>query len=131
MVCLDSDFLVAFLRGYPEAGKKMAELVQLGTHLTTTPVNSYELYHEAHASLRRTENLDKVRALLEELYIIPLDDPSCDEAGRTRAVLESQRTRIGDADSLIAGTALKHGETIVTRNVKHFSKVEGLLVERW
>ena len=77
------------------------------------------------------ENLDKVRDLLEELYIIPLDNSSCDEAGRIRAALESQGTRIGDADSLIAGAALKHGETIVTRNVKHFSKVEGLLVERW
>jgi len=131
LVCLDSDFLVAFLRGYPEAGKKMAELVQRGTPLTTTPVNSYELYHGAHASLHRTENLEKVRDLLAELHIIPLDDSSCDEAGRIRAALESQGTRIGDADSLIAGTALKHGETIVTRNVKHFSKVEGLLVEHW
>lgn len=109
----------------------MTELVQRGNQLTTTPINSYELYHGAYASLRRTENVEKVRELLAELYLIPLDDSSCAEAGRIRAILESKGIKIGDADSLIAGAALKHGETIITRNVKHFSLVEGLHVEQW
>jgi len=60
MVCLDSDFLVAFLRGYPEAGKTMNDLLQTETRLTTTPINAYELYHGAYASTRKQENLQKI-----------------------------------------------------------------------
>jgi tRNA(fMet)-specific endonuclease VapC len=34
-------------------------------------------------------------------------------------------------DTLIAGTALAHRATLVTRNMGEFSRVEGLQVEDW
>lgn len=109
----------------------MRQLIQRKSTLSTTPINMYELYHGAHVSLHSEENLEKVRNLLSMLQVLPLDDVSCEKGGHIRAILESRGEKIGDADSLIAGTACRHGETIVTRNVKHFSKVEGLLVEVW
>jgi tRNA(fMet)-specific endonuclease VapC len=131
MVCLDSDFLVAFLRGYPEAGKTMSYLLQTETRLTTTPINAYELYHGAYASARKQENLEKVRILLLTLEILTINEETCEKAGRIRATLESQGIKIGDADSLIAGTALNYGETIITRNIGHFSRIDELEIERW
>ena len=38
---------------------------------------------------------------------------------------------IGDFDAMIAGIALTNGESVVTTNLKHFEKVEGLQVETW
>jgi len=38
---------------------------------------------------------------------------------------------IGDLDAMIAGIALTHGESVVTTNLKHFERVEGLQVETW
>jgi len=49
---------------------------------------------------------------------------------RSRA-LERAGTPIGVLDTLIAGTALRHGATLVTRNLKEFERIEGLAVEDW
>jgi tRNA(fMet)-specific endonuclease VapC len=48
-----------------------------------------------------------------------------------RAVLEGRGTPIGPLDTLIAGTALCHRATLVTHNVKEFTRVDGLVVEDW
>ena len=47
--------------------------------------------------------------------------------------LRSQRRlkKIGRADLLIAGIALAHGATLVTRNLRHFRQVPGLKLENW
>lgn len=38
---------------------------------------------------------------------------------------------IGPNDLLIAATALAHGATLVSNNVREFRRVEGLLLEIW
>jgi predicted nucleic acid-binding protein len=38
---------------------------------------------------------------------------------------------VDDIDLLIAGIALEHGLVIVTRNCRHFERIEGLTVEDW
>ena len=38
---------------------------------------------------------------------------------------------LGPLDTLIAGTALHHGATLITRNVREFGRVAGLEVENW
>jgi len=45
--------------------------------------------------------------------------------------LERKVEPIGEFDALIASIALAHNERVVTRNVKHFSRVRGLEVEKW
>jgi tRNA(fMet)-specific endonuclease VapC len=45
--------------------------------------------------------------------------------------LEARGLPIGPLDVLIAGTALAHGATLVTRNLREFSRVEGLKLENW
>lgn len=34
-------------------------------------------------------------------------------------------------DIMLAGIALTHNESIITRNIKHFSKIEGLKIETY
>lgn len=57
------------------------------------------------------------------------DDASA--SGRLRAVLKGKGTPIGDIDTLIAGQALARGWAVVTRNVRHFGRVEGLSLIDW
>lgn len=45
-----------------------------------------------------------------------------------RATLEERNTPIGPYDTLIAGTALAHGATLVSRNKKEFGRIESLRV---
>ena len=51
--------------------------------------------------------------------------------GEIRWSLEKQGLRIGDMDIFIAATALEEGATLVTGNVKHFERIQGLKIENW
>lgn len=56
MVCLDTDFIVALLRGDKEAEEKSVLLDNRGIRKTTTPINAFELFIGAYLSTKNTEN---------------------------------------------------------------------------
>jgi tRNA(fMet)-specific endonuclease VapC len=65
-----------------------------------------------------------------------LQRPAFDQAaahayGRVRAVLTQRGQPIGPLDTLIAAHALALNVTLVTNNVREFSRVPGLRVEDW
>jgi tRNA(fMet)-specific endonuclease VapC len=45
--------------------------------------------------------------------------------------VRSQRFNVGANDIRIGAIALEHGATVVTRNVRDFSRIPGLTVENW
>lgn len=63
--------------------------------------------------------------------VLPLTDEIVVEAADIYAGLRSRGALIGDADTLIAATALVHGLVIVTNNESHFNRVPGLKIENW
>lgn len=46
-----------------------------------------------------------------------------------RATLLKRLQKIALADSIIAATALEHSLTLISRNVKDFDKIDGLILE--
>ncbi|MEM2786197.1 MAG: type II toxin-antitoxin system VapC family toxin [Candidatus Nitrosotenuis sp.] len=50
MVCLDTDFLIAYLRNNSEAKTKLEELALREEPLYTTTINAFELYKGAALS---------------------------------------------------------------------------------
>lgn len=71
------------------------------------------------------------REVLPRVSILPLGAAEAKQAGDLIAFLESRGASIGLEDVLIGATALVNGLTAVTRNVKHFVRIEGLNVESW
>ena len=47
---------------------------------------------------------------------------------RLRGMLRRNGEMIGIGDLIIAATALEHERTLVTRNVRHFSRIPGLSI---
>jgi len=131
MVCLETDFLVALIRKDPDAITKLRKLVESGERLATTPINAAELFKGAYRSKNVDENLKKVRGILSRLDLLDFNLTASDIYGRITSELEEKGEPIGEMDALIASIALAHNERIVTRNVKHFSRVKGLEVESW
>ena|SRR5436305_1041753 len=62
-------------------------------------------------------------AFFAEARVLPLSQPVLDEAVRLR---QAKNIKLGD--SLVAGTALLHDLTLVTRNVDDFIGIDGLRV---
>jgi tRNA(fMet)-specific endonuclease VapC len=69
--------------------------------------------------------------VLPRVRIVPLGPDEAERAGDLISLLESQGSPIGLEDILIGATALTQGFTMVTRNLKHFERIDGLAVESW
>ena len=69
--------------------------------------------------------------VLEVLDILPLEKPVDEYYGKTRAVLNQAGHPIGGNDLFIAAHALALDLTLVSANVREFSRVPDLRVENW
>jgi predicted nucleic acid-binding protein len=52
-------------------------------------------------------------------------------AAEIGAALRRRGETVETTDLFIAATALVHGLIVATRNVRHFNRVPGLVVENW
>jgi tRNA(fMet)-specific endonuclease VapC len=73
--------------------------------------------------------LEKSDDLLRRIQIVPLDPASAEIFDRVRE--DRKLRKVGRADLLIASIALSRRATLVTRNLRHFRMVPGLLIEDW
>jgi tRNA(fMet)-specific endonuclease VapC len=120
-IIADTDVLIDFLAGCEPAASRIALELESGA-LQTTAISRFELLSGA----KTTRQAVAVRRLLEAIPALPLDAAAADRAAAVRQSLERHGTPIGMADSLIAGIALAAGGALLTRNVRHFERVEGL-----
>ncbi len=72
-----------------------------------------------------------IEQLLALIPSLPLTRPIANRAAELRSDLAAAGTPIGPYDLLIATTALEHGATLVTNNVREFARVPGLSAEDW
>jgi tRNA(fMet)-specific endonuclease VapC len=73
----------------------------------------------------------KLAELAQTVPVEPFNRDDCTHYAAIRHDLEARGLGIGPMDTLIAAQGLRLGATIVTRNVKEFSRVAGLKVENW
>jgi len=73
----------------------------------------------------------RVAALLEQLTVLPLASGVDHEYALLRGELERAGHPIGPNDLLIAAHARMLGLTVVTANMREFSRVSGLKVQDW
>jgi tRNA(fMet)-specific endonuclease VapC len=69
--------------------------------------------------------------ILQGIQVLSLDPPVDQAYGDLRAALEVSGDLIGANDLWIAAQARMMGLTLVTDNVREFSRVPGLTVENW
>ena len=121
MIVADTDVLIDFLAGRePSAGRVAVELAS--PSFCTTAVTRFELLAGARDSTAEA----LIRRLLASLSTLPLDQDSADRAAAVQRRLEGRGEGIGMADSLIAGIVLVNDGMLLTRNRRHFARVDGL-----
>jgi len=70
--------------------------------------------------------LASFRAFLADYAVLPVTESVAATFARTRARLRRRGQLIPDMDLLIAATALTYGLSLVTRNRRHFGRIDGL-----
>ncbi|MGB2729015.1 MAG: type II toxin-antitoxin system VapC family toxin [Halobacteriota archaeon] len=130
MKCLDTDFLVAILRGKNDAKSKMESLDAEGRNATTT-INAFELFFGAHKSTKKTKNVREVFKLLDRLDAFDFTLDASEVAGEITAILENEGKMLDFRDIMIASIVKCRGMTLITRNADHFNRIKGLQIEEW
>ena len=129
MFALDSNTLIHALKVLGQV-RRIIEGMQ-PSDLAVPAVVAYELeagtLRSRNPVLRRRE----LERLLSFLPILPFDLRAANRAARVRFELEKTGEKIGPLDTLIAGTVLAYGATLVTHNTREFSRVPGLQLEDW
>ncbi len=90
---------------------------------------AFELLFGAFRHAQATKYLERFESL--RLEVVPFDTDDARAAGGIRASLLAAGTPIGPYDILIAGQALARDLTLISRNVREFTRIEGLRVENW
>ena len=90
-----------------------------------------ELVHGVEKSAAVEKNRLALSILLANMEILDFDVDAADYYGKIRADLEKKGTPIGPLDMMIAGHAQSLGYTVITNNMKEFSRVAALKIENW
>ncbi len=78
-----------------------------------------------------SKRIQQFQQLLSRVNQVDFDRDMAIAAATIRAQLEQQGTPIGPMDILIAGTAVSLQATLVTHNVREFSRISGLAIADW
>ncbi|MCP4663345.1 MAG: type II toxin-antitoxin system VapC family toxin [bacterium] len=127
---LDANTCIRHLNGTSDSVRKRMESAH-PSDLALCSVVKAELFYGALKSARQKRNLKKLVHFASRFVSLPFDDPAARVYGRIRARLEKQGTLIGPNDLLIAAIALASKATLVTHNIREFSRVKGLRLEDW
>ena len=131
MLILDSNTISYYFRGDPGVVSRLQSLRP--ADLGVPAIVEYELRYgllRLPASAA-TPRLTALAQLLRPMQILAFDSECAAHAARIRVELESVGTPIGPHVTLIAATALRHQATLITRNVREFSRVQGLSLLNW
>ncbi|MBD6617727.1 type II toxin-antitoxin system VapC family toxin [Komarekiella sp. 'clone 1'] len=90
-----------------------------------------ELEYGVAKSRQQEKNRTALLQFLLPLEIVEFNQASATIYGSIRSDLESRGLIIGAMDMLIASHALSLGVTLVTNNVREFSRIPMLLLENW
>lgn len=127
---LDTDVLSAIMRQHPLATARARTYLATHQRFSISLITRYEVLRglQARGATRQLAAFDQFCAVSD---VLPLTDEVIVQAATIYADLYRRGLLIGDADILIAATAIHHGMSVITNNKRHFSRITGLQIENW
>ena len=127
---LDTNICIYVIKHKPEKVFQKLQTIY-PEDVCISSVTYAELVHGVEKSAAVEKNRLALSMLLANIEILDFDADAADSYGKIRAGLEKKGTPIGPLDMMIAGHAQSLGYTVVTNNVKEFSRVAALKIENW
>ena len=121
-VLVDTSVFVDHLRGWAEAREAFAGARRGGHQVVASVLTRAELL----GGMRALEK-GRTRALFLAVGWIDVDREIADRAGELARAYRRSHPGIDLVDYVIAATAELSGATLLTRNVKHFPMIDGLV----
>ena len=127
---LDSEICVYLIKKRPEnvikrIGKSLADGIVISS------ITLAELEFGVANSTYPEKNSNALIQMLSSINILPFDSKAAAAYGPLRAELQQSGLLIGALDMLIAAHAKSLNLTLVTNNIREFSRINGLKTENW
>lgn len=127
----DTSFIIDLMKNNQSALAKAIELEKSGEPQLVTSLTIFELFSGLAMSNKPHQEKEEIFSILNKKTILPFDNKSAEKSGEIDGNLTKKGEKIGVVDSMIAGIAICRKEKVITRNLKDFSKVNGLNVETY
>lgn len=130
MKAVDSTFLIDVL----ENRENISEIVKKieDEPIYTTHINIFEILVGifSQKDIDVQKRLSQAKKLFNRFFILGLDEKSVLKSAQIAGDLNKKGAQIENMDCLTAGIILSNGvNTIITRNKKHFDRINDLKVE--
>lgn len=129
MFLLDTNTIVYFFKGKGRVAERLSAAAP--AEVAISAVSLYEVEVGIAKSAQPAKRRKELGTFLAVVPVLPFDRSVTRSAAEVRADLERRGLPIGPLDNLIAGTALAHHATLVTRNTQEFSRVRNLSIVDW
>ncbi len=127
---LDTNICIYIIKQKPPEVLQKFKAYNVGD-IGISSISVAELEFGVYKSQFPEGNQQALEQFLLPLTIVDFDAGAAKMYGKVRAILEKQGTPIGSLDTLIAAHALSLQITLITNNVKEFSRVPNLKLENW
>lgn len=127
--CLDTDILIEYFRGNDKIKQKINNLPDSGS-IGVTWLSFYEFFKGIFVS-GKLEEEKFLQKLFDTCLILESSYESSKIGGEIYAALKKKGELINDADILIASIVKTYNATLITNNISHFLRIEGLKIENW
>lgn len=127
---LDTNIWIHYLKDSTSPIRQRLQKLPSWEVATCSIVRS-ELMHGAQKYGNRERRIELVETTLAPFVSFSYDDEDADLYAVLRDQLERAGSIIGPYDLQIAAIALRRQLTVVTGNVKEFSRIPSLVVENW
>lgn len=114
---IDTDWIIHYPIGTEHIQQELKQLRPEG--LAVSIISLAEVYEGVYYS-------KDPAASLSDMPVLPIDEEICKTFAKERGRLRNQGNIIGDFDLLIAATCLCKDLILLTNNVRHFERIEGL-----
>ena len=128
---LDTDVLSEVLKQRnPQVVAKAAEYLRSHGSFAFSAFTRFEISRGFKEKVA-TNQIARFRKFCQHSLIIPVTDSVFDRAEDLWAIARRGGLPCGDADLIIAATALETGRVLVTGNTAHYAWISGLNLEDW
>lgn len=125
---LDTSIVVFLFRGKYGIADQLGMLAP--EQCCVSDVTVAELTYGAYHSNRVQYNLEMIDRFTQMITVVPFAS-AIEEYGRQKDRLINAGKMIEDFDLFIGCTAVANGMVMVTDNIKHFSRIDGIEIENW
>lgn len=127
---LDTNICIYLIKQKPP--KVLARFQTLSlSDIGVSSITVAELEYGACKSQQQEKNRNALMQFLIPLEIVEFDHSAAAVYGAIRSNLERRGLVIGAMDMLIAAHALSLGVTLISNNVREFSRIANLSLENW